>query len=67
MKYYGSFIASDMYYMSTYQCVSTVCMVCLSEGDISAPLSVHQYIDGGGPPYGGFWVEKTLFWLAVLY
>lgn len=31
----------------------TVCMVCLCKHDISASLSLHQYIDAGGPPEGG--------------
>lgn len=43
------------------------------ERDLSVLLSFHQCIGGGGgPPEGkhvglwGCWVEKTLFWLAVL-
>lgn len=46
---------------------------CLWECDISTLVSLHQYIVGWGPPRGalcvwlsGCWVEKNLFWLAVL-
>lgn len=39
-------------------------MLCLCEPDISASLSLHQYVDGGGPPEGSV-VCLTVWLLGV--
>ncbi len=73
MNYQDSFIASNMYYM--YMCIPVSCVHGMSLGAwhicITISSSVHwrwRTTRGQRCVYdcGSCWVEKTLFWLAVL-